>query len=181
MHHQVSMQKREGSNLSAANTFALTTCLSVSREPSRWCRRSAARSPSGLLGELHRVLGSSKHSQGEPEPRRSPRGAAVVSPPPHATALACQRLRVPLLSPFRCLAAFFCVPLAAAAEGQFALATWRAAAPTAAAGWRLTSQIVLTGLYFYGYSEVANPNLNPNPHSHPDPHPHPHSYPNPNP
>ena len=101
--------------------------------------------------------------------------------PPHATALACQRLRVPLLSPFRCLAAFFCVPLAAAAEGQFALATWRAAAPTAAAGWRLTSQIVLTGLYFYGYSEVANPNPNPNPHSHPDPHPHPHSYPNPNP
>ena len=181
MHHQVSMQKREGSNLSAANTFALTTCLSVSREPSRWCRRSAARSPSGLLGGLHRVLGSSKHSQGEPEPRRSPRGAAVVSQPPHATALACQRLRVPLLSPFRCLAAFFCVPLAAAAEGQFALATWRAAAPTAAAGWRLTSQIVLTGLYFYGYSEVANPNLNPNPHSHPDPHPHPHSYPNPNP
>jgi len=47
------------------------------------------------------------------------------------------------------------VPLAAAAEGQFALDAWRAAAPTAAAGWRLTSQIVLTGLYFYGYSEVA--------------------------
>lgn len=76
---KVSMEKREGSNLSAANTFALTTCL----------------------------------------------------------------------------AALFCVPLAAAAEGQFALATWRAAAPTAAAGRRLTSQIVLTGLYFYGYSEVA--------------------------
>lgn len=61
----------------------------------------------------------------------------------------------PFLSPPRCLAALFCVPLAAAAEGQFALATWRAAAPTAAAGRRLTSQIVLTGLYFYGYSEVA--------------------------
>ena len=172
MHHQVSMQKREGSNLSAANTFALTTCLRVSSEPSRWCHRSAARSPSGPLGELHRVLGSSKHSQGEPEPRRSARGA-VVSPPPHATALACQRLRPPPLTPPRCLAALFCVPLAAAAEGRFALATWRAAAPTAAAGWRLTSQIVLTGLYFYGYSEVTNPSLNPDPHPHPHPHPRP--------
>ena len=74
------------------------------------------------------------------------------------------------------------MPLAAAAEGQFALATWCAAAPTAAAGWRLTSQIVLTGLYFYGYSEVArDSNPNPNPNLDPNPSPSPAPSPNPNP
>ena len=79
VYSKVSMQKPQGSNLSAANTFALTTCL----------------------------------------------------------------------------AALFCVPLAFATEGRIALDAWRAAAPTAAAGRALAAQIVLTGLYFYGYSEVA--------------------------
>jgi len=54
-----------------------------------------------------------------------------------------------------CLAALVCLPLAAAAEGSVALAAWRAAAPTRAEGVALAGQIVLTGLYFYGYSEVA--------------------------
>ena len=59
-----------------------------------------------------------------------------------------------------CLAAVISVPFALAAEGRIAGAAWRAAAPTAIASRRLFSQVVLTGLYFYGYSEVAMKALN---------------------
>ena len=123
------------------------------------------RAPSGS-GQLQAFAGRARAAQ------IGTRGCGVTAP-------TCHRARMPTfevpppLTPPRCLAALFCVPLAAAAEGRFALATWRAAAPTAAAGWRLTSQIVLTGLYFYGYSEVANPSLNPHPHPHPHPYPSP--------
>jgi len=54
-----------------------------------------------------------------------------------------------------CLAALFCLPMALVAEGRTAVGVWRSAAPTLATATWLLQQVVLTGLYFYGYSEVA--------------------------
>mmetsp|Transcript_37606 Transcript_37606/g.82770 ORF Transcript_37606/g.82770 Transcript_37606/m.82770 type:complete len:438 (+) Transcript_37606:227-1540(+) len=54
-----------------------------------------------------------------------------------------------------CVSAAISVPLAVVAEGPAAAAAWRVAAPTRAAALALLGQIGLTGLYFYGYSEVA--------------------------
>jgi len=54
-----------------------------------------------------------------------------------------------------CLASALAVPCAIAAEGRTALGVWRAAAPTAGASLALLRSVLLTGLYFYGYSEVA--------------------------
>ena len=83
-HHQVSMEKREGSNLSAANTFALTTCLSVSNGP----LHGATPLQPDPLGRVHWVLGGSEHSQGEPESssRADRHEGAAVPPLPHANA-----------------------------------------------------------------------------------------------
>ena len=54
-----------------------------------------------------------------------------------------------------CVAAVAAVPFALGVEGARAAAAWTAAAPTAAASVGLLGQVLLTGLYFYGYSEVA--------------------------
>jgi len=83
-HHQVSMEKREGSNLSAANTFALTTCLSVSNGP----LHGATPLQPDPLGRVHWFLGGSEHSQGEPESssRADRHEGAAVPPLPHANA-----------------------------------------------------------------------------------------------
>ena len=54
-----------------------------------------------------------------------------------------------------CLSVAPATALALAVEGPTALSVWRAAVPTRSAATALLAQIVLTGLYFYGYSEVA--------------------------
>ena len=58
------------------------------------------------------------------------------------------------------------VPFALASRAR-AAAAWTAAAPTAAASVGLLGQVLLTGLYFYGYSEVAMkaPNVHPVTHA----------------
>ena len=78
------MEKREGSNLSAANTFALTTCLSVSNGP----LHGATPLQPDPLGRVHWVLGGSEHSQGEPESssRADRHEGAAVPPLPHDNA-----------------------------------------------------------------------------------------------
>ena len=59
-----------------------------------------------------------------------------------------------------CLSVAPATALALAVEGPTALSVWRAAVPTRSAATALLAQIVLTGLYFYGYSEVAMKALN---------------------
>ncbi len=59
-----------------------------------------------------------------------------------------------------CLATIIAIPCALVLEGRALGPAWRAAAPTQAAARELLTQIGLTGLYFYGYSEVAMKALN---------------------
>jgi len=53
------------------------------------------------------------------------------------------------------ISAIVSIPMALMVEGTSFVTAWKAAAPTTAASLQLLGQISLTGLYFYGYSEVA--------------------------
>jgi len=59
-----------------------------------------------------------------------------------------------------CISAVVSLPFALLVEGRALRAAWTSAAPTYSAGLSLLGKIGLTGLYFYGYSEVAMKALN---------------------
>jgi solute carrier family 35 protein E1 len=65
-----------------------------------------------------------------------------------------------LFGTLTCLSALVSIPAALVVEGGAIREAWPVAAASAGGSAGLASQIILTGLYFYGYSEVAMKALN---------------------